>query len=54
MTSQLEALVKAEPAAESDEKDAKGPAEEGFEAALKPQRTPSRRGLEPPESGYRA
>lgn len=42
MTSQLEELVKAEPAAESDEKGAKAPAD-GLEEALKPQRTPSRR-----------
>jgi hypothetical protein len=45
MTSQLEELVRAQPAAELDEKDAKKPepAEEGFEQALKPQRMPSRR-----------
>jgi hypothetical protein len=40
MTSQLEELVKPEPAEGSDEK---GTTEEGLEAALKPQRTPSRR-----------
>jgi hypothetical protein len=38
MTSQLEELVQPEPAAASDEK---GTAEEGFEEALRPQRTPS-------------
>jgi cell division septum initiation protein DivIVA len=44
MTSQLEELVKAEsePATDTNEKGAKVPAE-GFEEALKPQRTPSRR-----------
>jgi hypothetical protein len=44
MTSQLEELVKAEaePATDTNEKGAKAPAG-GFEEALKPQRTPSRR-----------
>jgi hypothetical protein len=42
MTSQLEELVRTESAAEADEKGAKAPAE-GFEEALKPQRTASRR-----------
>jgi F0F1-type ATP synthase membrane subunit b/b' len=42
MTSQLEELVKTEPAAGTDEKGAEAQAE-GFEEALKPQRTPSRR-----------